>query len=77
MTALIKANETSVLTKTDAVKEKPAGATTSYAAVILDITGSMGQQIQGVKDAIQELLPLLAENSALGVVIITFTESNK
>lgn len=77
MAALIKANETSVFTKTDAVEGKSTGATTSYAAVILDITGSMGQQIEGVKDAIRELLPLLAENSALGVVIITFTESNK
>ena len=50
---------------------------TSYVAVILDITGSMGSQIQGVKNAVRELIPILAENPRLGVVIITFTEGGR
>lgn len=51
-----------------------ASSMTSYVAVVLDITGSMGNQIQGVKDAVRELIPLLADNPGLGIVIITFTE---
>lgn len=46
----------------------------SYVAIVLDITGSMGPKIEGTKQAVQQLLPLLAENPELGVVIITFTE---
>ncbi|CAM9332790.1 unnamed protein product [Ectocarpus sp. 6 AP-2014] len=49
-------------------------ACTSYVTIILDITGSMGSQIEGVKRAVRELIPLLAENPNLGIVIVTFTE---
>lgn len=37
----------------------------------------MGSQIEGVKEAVQQLLPLLAENPNLGLVIITFTEGGR
>ena len=52
----------------------PALDCSSYVAIVLDITGSMGSKLEGTKQAIQQLLPLLAENPDLGVVIITFTE---
>lgn len=75
MAASIKVNETSLSTKTGAVRGKPAGSMTPYVVVIIDITASMGEQIQGVKDASGEVLQLLLENSMLRVVVITYTES--
>lgn len=39
--------------------------------------GSMGSQIEGVKQAVRELIPLLAENPSLGIVIIAFTEGGR
>lgn len=39
--------------------------------------GSMGSQIEGVKQAVQQLIPVLAENPNLGIVIITFTEGGR
>ncbi|CAM9404457.1 unnamed protein product [Ectocarpus fasciculatus] len=37
----------------------------------------MGSQIEGVKRAVRELIPLLAENPNLGIVIVTFTEGGR
>lgn len=72
MAAFVKTKSVPAVAAAAAAAE--ASSMTSYVAVILDITGSMGNQIQGVKDAIRELIPLLAENPGLGIVIITFTE---
>lgn len=37
----------------------------------------MGSQIEGVKQAVRQLIPLLAENPNLGIAIITFTEGGR
>lgn len=52
-------------------------AVTAYVAVVLDITCSMGNQIQGIKGTFRELCPLLNENPGLGILIVTFTENCK
>ncbi|CAM9675910.1 unnamed protein product [Chrysoparadoxa australica] len=47
------------------------------AVVILDITGSMGSQIEGLKRCLRELMSLIAENPTMGIAIITYTERSK
>ena len=78
MAAFVKgsASTTTTAAKAAATAEG-APAPTSYVAIILDITGSMESQIQGVKNAVRELIPILAENPRLGIVIITFTEGGR
>ena len=68
---------TKATTTTTTTTAEGAPAPTSYVAIILDITGSMGSQIQGVKNAVRELIPILAKNPRLGIVIITFAEGGR
>ncbi|CAM9113857.1 unnamed protein product [Scytosiphon promiscuus] len=57
--------------------ESSSTPSSQYVAIVLDITGSMGSQIEGVKQAVCALIPLLAENPSLGIAIITFTEGGR
>lgn len=74
MAAFVKTKSVPAMAATAAAAAAEASSMNSYVAVVLDITASMTNQIQGVKNAVRELIPLLAENPGLGIVIITFTE---
>lgn len=77
MSSFVTKQPAPAVAKNETSTSKDQTSTNSYVCCIIDITGSMGNQIEGLKVTVRELIPLIADNPSLGIAIITFTESRK